>query len=516
MPAETPDETLAAAGKPAAKKPGKQAVVVIHGMGEQIPMQTLQGFVQAVWATDRSLLPAGRPDSKTGGPRTENPVWSKPDARYHSHELRRLTTEALENGVSTDFYEFYWAHLMHGTTWEHFKSWFVDLLWRAPRRVPGAVFSAWIVLWLVAAIVALVAIASVLPLDDLRQCLNGACAAPPVCTPGALCWTWVWPIIIAAGMLLLGWFVNSILLSKFGDVARYVKAAPPNVARRQEIREKGVALLAELMAPGPNGRQEYRRIIVVAHSLGTIVAYDILTHCFVRMNRQHAATLAKDAAQPERIRLEAMIRAAAGADGPAALDLDAFQAQQQRSLQELNAEGNPWIVSDFITLGSPLTHAEFLLAEDRADLRRARDRRVLPTCPPVPEFDMLTRAQHVTYRIDHTPLKPGEDPMARPRVPHHAALFAYTRWTNLYAPHRAILWGDIISGPVGPQFDLVVNDREISGIRDIPVFPAHDANGAPVGKPPFFCHGEYWALPGAGAVPYHISVLRQALALNEG
>lgn len=27
----------------------KQAVVILHGMGEQIPMETLNGFVKKVW-----------------------------------------------------------------------------------------------------------------------------------------------------------------------------------------------------------------------------------------------------------------------------------------------------------------------------------------------------------------------------------------------------------------------------------------------------------------------------------
>jgi hypothetical protein len=33
----------------------KQAVVLIHGIGEQVQMDTLRGFVDAVWTTDSSL-----------------------------------------------------------------------------------------------------------------------------------------------------------------------------------------------------------------------------------------------------------------------------------------------------------------------------------------------------------------------------------------------------------------------------------------------------------------------------
>src|SRR6185295_4600226 len=47
-----------------------QAVVVIHGMGEQIPMDTIKGFVDAVWQRDDEITANGLPNP------TE--VWSKP------------------------------------------------------------------------------------------------------------------------------------------------------------------------------------------------------------------------------------------------------------------------------------------------------------------------------------------------------------------------------------------------------------------------------------------------------
>src|ERR1700687_5341342 len=61
-----------------------QAVVVIHGMGEQIPMDTIKTFVRAVWETDEIITKNGLPH--------ETEVWSKPDARTGSLELRRITT----------------------------------------------------------------------------------------------------------------------------------------------------------------------------------------------------------------------------------------------------------------------------------------------------------------------------------------------------------------------------------------------------------------------------------------
>src|SRR5260370_10845336 len=60
----------------------KQAIVVIHGMGEQMPMDTIKGFVRAVWETVTDLTANGLPNPAE--------VWSKPDVRTGSLELRRI------------------------------------------------------------------------------------------------------------------------------------------------------------------------------------------------------------------------------------------------------------------------------------------------------------------------------------------------------------------------------------------------------------------------------------------
>ncbi len=119
-----------------------QAVLVIHGMGEQIPMDTLKSFVNAVWRKDDVITANALPDP------TE--VWSKPDDRTGSLELRRITTrESIASppefpaGVRTDFYELYWADLTAGATWDSLKAWVSGLLFRPLRSVPPNVRLAW-------------------------------------------------------------------------------------------------------------------------------------------------------------------------------------------------------------------------------------------------------------------------------------------------------------------------------------------------------------------------------------
>lgn len=479
----------------------KQAVVVIHGMGEQLPMETLLSFVDTAWANDPELVDPGKPDPNDGGPRTRNVYWSKPDRRSRSFELRVITTETGKNRKRTDFYEFYWAHLMNDTTWEQVRAWVLELMLRNPfSKVPRPVLPVWILLWLIGIAAVAVGVLALRPGDQEA--------------------TWLGAIAATAGTAAVGWFIAGFLVRYFGDVARYVRPKPANVARRQEIRENGVQLLESLMGVPTQGSREpsaYDRIVVVAHSLGTIIAYDILTHAFARVNSVTTQCAAKPAAQDERVKLEAMVRDAL--EGAAPWDLDAFQNAQADAAAELAAAGNPWIVTDFVTLGSPLTHAEFLIVRDRDHLASAKAQRILPCCPPTLEYDGQTKLAHFTYRPPSVANLGEDDAPDAPRLPHHAALFAYTRWTNIHSPHRFIAWGDLISGPVGNAFGLESGGNVLRGIRDITVLPHLTADGkaAPGAKRPFFTHTKYWNETAAGSAqptPYHIERLREAMKLG--
>ncbi|SFA91355.1 hypothetical protein SAMN05421688_1705 [Poseidonocella pacifica] len=467
----------------------KQAVLIVHGMGEQIPMQTLRSFIDTVWTTDDALVRRDRPDSETGeSPRAKNTVWAKPDAAYDNFELRRVTTERTENGWRADFYEFYWAHLMHGTTWQHVTSWLRTLLWRNPRtRVPRPVLATWISLWVIVLLGVFALLWTSLPM--VKEALP---------LPAWL--GWVLLGVIALSPILL----RTVMIDRFGDVARYVMAKPANVARRQEIRANGVALLERLIES-----DEYDRVIVAAHSLGTIVALDILNQTFARTNKRFNKD--RIGPQPERAKLEAMVRVALGLeDGEAPEDFTAaYQEQQKKALAELSSQGNPWKVTDFISMGSPLTHAEFLIAADRDDLRELQRRRVVPCCPPALEYDSRTGSRHWTYRSGVVRSEGEEfDPVA-PRCPHHGAVFGYTRWTNLYSPQSRIVKGDLISGPVAEPFALERGEKSARGARDIAVLPEG-----------LVTHNHYWngerrmSTDAPDKTPEHVRILREILDLD--
>jgi hypothetical protein len=194
-----------------------QAVVVIHGMGEQIPMDTIKGFVKAVWQEDHAFTGKGPPDP------TE--VWSKPDDRTGSLELRRITTrESIEsapefpNGVRTDFYELYWADLTGGTTWQALEAWVCGLLFRPLRRVPPNVRLAWLVLWLVCFAAVALAFLAIVP----GSFWQGTGLA------GLAGWQWA----LAAAAAAITALVHRLGTSTFGRVVRYTRADPDNIAAR--------------------------------------------------------------------------------------------------------------------------------------------------------------------------------------------------------------------------------------------------------------------------------------------
>src|SRR5262245_57871164 len=83
------NETTASssAGKiSAASTIGRQAIVLVHGMGEQVPMDTIRDFAEAVWSEDKSLHDKAADGTDPGE------LFFVPDPNSGSRELRRVST----------------------------------------------------------------------------------------------------------------------------------------------------------------------------------------------------------------------------------------------------------------------------------------------------------------------------------------------------------------------------------------------------------------------------------------
>lgn len=418
----------------------RQAVLLIHGIGEQRPMDTLRDFVHAVWTTDTKVK---HEHAKSG-------LYSRPDKISNNYDLRLLTTTKDRNSNRTDFYEFYWAHHLQGTRLANVIAWAQGIVFRSPGSVPGALQPAWLAIWALFAATLVLAANAFLPEGSRFINIPAWLVSVPFTT-------------------LVAFFVLPLILDVVGDAARYLDRSPSSIESREKIRKHGVAVLRELQRATYKDKPLYDRIIVVGHSLGSVIGYDILTHAWPHCNEGGDPNLP----HPELDRVEAM--ASAGVS-----DLDKFRDGQRRLVDECTKRGIGWRVTDFLTLGSPLAHAGILLARNARELQDKQAERELPICPPELEGG----------RFSYPESKPI-------RTPHHAAPFGPTRWTNLYFPCRAIVFGDLIGGPLRPIFGVGVRDREVRTRQ----------------RAGLFSHTLYWSLARDGSTPPHIEALREALNL---
>lgn len=468
----------------------KIAVVLIHGMGEPVPMDNIRSFVDTVWVQDTAVqwqAPAGE---------GAGDVWAKPERLTHSYELRRITTRWTraragapgEQGPRIDFFEGYWADLAEGTKLREVYDRVWGLLLRRWDQVPKGLHPAWLLLWLLAIIVLLSGAASLLPWLSGGQKLIAAVVA----------------VVIAVVM-------NRFVGPYAGDVAKYTRPDPRNIAVRKSVRDRMIQLLDDLHAS-----KAYERIVVVGHSLGAIVAYDAISLLWA--TRAAAMSMAEGTAAYHALRMvEASARALADAAPEAAAQArDDYRAAQKAFRLALRdsaarsrdgAKGEDWLISDFVTLGSPLTHAGFLLARDGADLERRQVELQYPTCPP--RFELVDSEQRAKIAQDGA--GSAQEPIVAqggrvfsfyksPKlwIVHHAAPFAAVRWTNIHDPHRLVFLGDIISGPAAGVFGPGVRDISLKDLR---------------GQAGRFSHTKYWDQPKPGESPAPLQALRAAVDL---
>jgi hypothetical protein len=162
------------------------------------------------------------------------------------------------------------------------------------------------------------------------------------------------------------------------------------------------------------------------------------------------------------------------------------------------------LITDLITVGSPLGHTDFLLAnspQDRVERIAARE---LATCPPIreeldPDVRKAAGADGLPLAGDKPALFSFPTKTDGEWQLHHAAQFAVVRWTNIHDPARLVALGDIISAPAAPIFGDGVVDIDLRKLR---------------GQSLRFTHTRYWAeaKPGRNTPP-HLAELRTALDL---
>ncbi|TMP24393.1 hypothetical protein CWB99_22500 [Pseudoalteromonas rubra] len=425
----------------------RTAVVVIHGIGEQKPMATIRGFVKEIW--------------KNHPGKNQTHFWNKPTEYFQTFDHRTLVgyskNEHGELSADVDFHEYYWAHQTAGTSTGQLKSWFMGLMLSARSRYsnhPTTLQPLWSVFWGLLVMTGLV-------YAYLNYTLDIDTALPNVVTAA-------------------GYFVVAFLLSHttryLGDAARYTRASPDNIKVRKAIRQEAFDLLLSLQNSG-----KYKRIILVGHSLGAMVAYDVLSALWSHCHRFSIAGAPSPLDQRCLATVGQLQALTNDLTEGKAFDQGEYRALQQelfRQLKQLRDGNHHWLISDFITVGSPLTYADILMAESDDDFKRRKADRYYPTSPPsaVDGLNAKPPYRNFCYQQD------GNFYL------HHSAVFAPVRWSNISSPSFCLIWGDIISGRVDKQF---VCDKVSVGdeLNTTPIAERFVLRG---GWPPFK-HTHYWS-----------------------
>ncbi len=264
------------------------AVIVSHGMGEQVPFETLDAVAEALWKR-QSDAPMDASNARV---------------RYAAFgedwlprvELTLRTPDAGQCDVH--LYEVYWAPLTEGKVTVRdalaflvgaglrgmrycargfFDRWMFGrrLVFRLPRRGVlqlGAALAALLALFL-----AFVGVAAATAAELLRFIQPGAAPPPPRWLP-ALPDAWMLASLAAA--LIAFWYLRWFLVQSVGDVAAYISAhrASRFAEIRREIQDvaRGVARNVYAARDSASGEPQYAHVLVVGHSLGSVIAYDML------------------------------------------------------------------------------------------------------------------------------------------------------------------------------------------------------------------------------------------------
>jgi hypothetical protein len=352
---------------------------------------------------------------------------------------------------------------MEGTVWSHIVAWLGMLMFRVPIGTRTPIKVLWLTSWGLAVVAVLVA------------CYHRPPSADDLIGYG------VAGILTLAALRVAG----GIGLHYVGDAARYLSPTPQNINARKNIRNAVIQLLTKLHEESPS---RYERIIVVGHSLGSVIAYDALTHLW--QMRHSRISQPKPMAQPRmKAALEsgkALNSLPVGSGGFEAAR-DAYRTSQRQLFAEQKAVGIDWRISDLVTLGSPLAHAPFLLASSPEEWAELKRERVYPTSPP--QLEDARDAGLTTQQFSYS-----DEQHFGLQILHHAALFACTRWTNLYFP------SDPIGGPV------CGSNAFGHGVKDVAL---HAQTWTSRLTP--LAHVRYWASSERGA----IEALRAALNLAD-
>lgn len=426
------------------KSTGKQAVVVIHGIGNQYPMQTVKNFVENL--KDKNDI-----------------LYNTPDKEANIYETRRLS---LSN-KNTDFFEYYWANLMTEPSTKDLYAWMLKLIFlkKPSERIKKIILK--IRLFLTTLILLLF---TVIYFDIITF----------MSEHDYVVYTGSYSIVVFILFKFVFPNVESKVVSSLGDAMKYLTPTPINIESRYKIRKRGIELLKNLHEKkNDDGQPFYDRITVVGHSLGSIIAYDLITH-FWYENMYSLNPGAESFSQKVLGEVNQFVceYEKHKKKKDYVFDYEKYKELQSKLFKELKTNESAWRISDLVTIGSPLCHGDFLMANNRADFRWKLIFREFPLSPPLIEMKLEDNKIVKDFEkgfIFSKEIKDKYENKTKVKIINHSSLFSFIRWTNIYFKN------DQIGGNLTYYFG--------HGIKNIEIKPK---GGFFKKNLPVHSHTDYW------------------------
>lgn len=240
--------------------PARTAVIVIHGIGEQVPYETLDAFATTFVKCLHNVELSHEIITRKDGNGIE---WQESFVQIDH-----------EDGPPIDVHEYYWAYLTEGQisipevlswvqqTLEATKKFYqsdVELQKKYEERRGTKKFPLLYVLWL------LRAAALVLPFLKLAWLIASPFSHKPLDR-------WLHALLDRFGWIITGYIGDVAIYTTTDEKSKYYRI-------RQEILKECQALVEEIL-----NDKHYDRVIIAGHSLGSVIAYDTLNRINIETN----------------------------------------------------------------------------------------------------------------------------------------------------------------------------------------------------------------------------------------
>ncbi|MCK4860027.1 MAG: hypothetical protein KAS87_05670 [Candidatus Omnitrophica bacterium] len=259
----------------------KTAILVIHGIGEQEPFETLDNFVRPFADSYLKQIRTNYPDAS---------IQKRHSLKQFPNWIESCVSliPSISNKPTLDIYEYYWAHkTQRKISSSEVVQWLLDVgegakafykrQGQKEREKNDILFTRDGEFNYVKYLINMLSFTGWL--RGLLRCLNLVVVHKPI-----------WIKVLSK---VVGYILKRPLVDSLGDIALYTSAD-----RKSEYFDVRQAILKEAVEKAKFliENKEYERVILAGHSLGSVIAYDTLSRLNKEMNvdsrlREYASKL---------------------------------------------------------------------------------------------------------------------------------------------------------------------------------------------------------------------------------